>query len=39
VSSTIKDLVVGSGIEFEDRAQHALKGIPGNWQLFSVKSC
>ncbi len=36
VSSTVKDLVVGSGIEFTDRGHHALKGIPGEWQLFSV---
>jgi pimeloyl-ACP methyl ester carboxylesterase len=39
VSSTVKDLVVGSGIEFEDRGQHALKGVPGSWRLFSVSSC
>lgn len=39
VSSTIKDLVVGSGIEFDDRGQHALKGVPGSWRLFSVSSC
>jgi class 3 adenylate cyclase/pimeloyl-ACP methyl ester carboxylesterase len=36
VSSTVKDLVVGSGIEFADRGVHALKGIPGEWRLFSV---
>ena len=36
VSSTVKDLVVGSGIEFEDRGRHALKGVPGEWQLFAV---
>jgi pimeloyl-ACP methyl ester carboxylesterase len=39
VSSTIKDLVVGSGIEFDDRGQHALKGVPDSWRLFSVSSC
>jgi len=33
VSSTVKDLVAGSGIAFEDRGAHALKGIPGEWQL------
>jgi class 3 adenylate cyclase len=36
VSSTVKDLVVGSGIEFADRGAHALKGVPGEWRLFSV---
>jgi class 3 adenylate cyclase/pimeloyl-ACP methyl ester carboxylesterase len=36
VSSTVKDLVVGSGITFEDRGPHALKGVPGQWQLFAV---
>jgi class 3 adenylate cyclase/pimeloyl-ACP methyl ester carboxylesterase len=36
VSSTVKDLVVGSGIEFEDRGQHALKGVPETWKLFAV---
>ncbi len=37
VSSTVKDLVVGSGIEFRDRGSHALKGVPGEWHLFSVE--
>jgi class 3 adenylate cyclase len=36
VSSTVKDLVVGSGITFEDRGPHTLKGVPGRWQLFAV---
>ena len=36
VSSTVKDLVVGSGIEFEDRGEHDLKGVPGTWRLFAV---
>jgi len=36
VSSTVKDLVVGSGIDFEERGAHELRGIPGEWQLFSV---
>jgi len=36
VSSTVKDLVVGSGIAFEDRGQRALKGVPGEWRLFAV---
>ena len=37
VSSTVKDLVVGSGIVFEDRGAHELKGVPGEWRLFAVK--
>ncbi len=36
MSSTVKDLVVGSGIEFEDRGTHELKGVPGEWRLFAV---
>jgi class 3 adenylate cyclase len=36
VSSTVKDLVSGSGVEFEDRGTHELKGIPGDWRLFAV---
>ena len=36
VSRTVKDLVVGSGIEFADRGTHQLKGVPGDWQLFAV---
>jgi class 3 adenylate cyclase len=36
VSSTVKDLVVGSGLEFEDRGGHVLKGVPGEWRLFAV---
>lgn len=36
VSSTVKDLVVGSGIEFDDRGAQALKRIPGEWRLFAV---
>jgi class 3 adenylate cyclase/pimeloyl-ACP methyl ester carboxylesterase len=38
VSSTVKDLVVGSGITFVDRGVHALKGVPGEWRLFAVAS-
>ena len=37
VSSTVKDLVAGSGIEFENRDTHPLKGVPGEWHLFAVK--
>lgn len=36
VSSTVKDLVAGSGIEFEDRGERELKGVPGEWHLFAV---
>jgi len=38
VSSTLRDLVIGSGLEFEDRGAHALKGVPGEWRLFAVTS-
>jgi class 3 adenylate cyclase len=37
VSSTVKDLVAGSGIQFDDRGVHALKGVPGEWRLFAVE--
>ena len=36
VSSTVKDLVAGSGIQFDDRGAHTLKGVPGEWHLFAV---
>ncbi len=36
VSSTVRDLVVGSGIEFEDRGARELRGVPGEWRLFAV---
>jgi class 3 adenylate cyclase len=36
VSSTVKDIVVGSNARFEDRGQHSLKGMPGEWRLFSL---
>ncbi len=36
VSGTVKDLVVGSGIAFEDRGAHELRGIPGHWRLWAV---
>jgi class 3 adenylate cyclase len=38
VSSTLRDLVIGSGLEFEDRGAHGLKGVPGEWRLFVVAS-
>jgi class 3 adenylate cyclase/pimeloyl-ACP methyl ester carboxylesterase len=36
VSSTLRDLVIGSGLEFDDRGTHQLKGVPGEWHLFAV---
>jgi class 3 adenylate cyclase len=38
VSSTLRDLVIGSGLEFEERRPHQLKGMPGEWHLFAVAS-
>jgi class 3 adenylate cyclase len=38
VSGTVKDLVAGSGIQFEDRGSHELKGVPGEWRLYAVSS-
>jgi class 3 adenylate cyclase/pimeloyl-ACP methyl ester carboxylesterase len=38
VSGTVKDLVVGSGIEFTDRGEHELKGVPGSWKLYAVSA-
>jgi pimeloyl-ACP methyl ester carboxylesterase len=35
-SSTVRDLVAGSGLEFEDRGSHQLKGVPGEWRLYAV---
>jgi class 3 adenylate cyclase len=36
VSGTVRDLVAGSGLEFEDRGVHELKGIPGEWRLYAA---
>jgi class 3 adenylate cyclase/alpha-beta hydrolase superfamily lysophospholipase len=36
VTSTVKDLVAGSGLEFADRGEHELKGVPGEWRLYAV---
>ena len=36
VSSTVKDLVVGSELSFEDRGPHQLRGVPGEWRLFAL---
>jgi len=38
VSQTVKDLVVGSGIDFEDRGTHTLKGVPGEWRLYASQT-
>jgi class 3 adenylate cyclase/pimeloyl-ACP methyl ester carboxylesterase len=38
VSSTVKDLLAGSGLTFNDRGAHELKGVPGPWRLYSVAS-
>ncbi|HUP34150.1 MAG TPA: adenylate/guanylate cyclase domain-containing protein [Candidatus Limnocylindria bacterium] len=38
VSGTVRDLVAGSGIRFDDRGSHVLKGVPGDWRLFAVAS-
>jgi pimeloyl-ACP methyl ester carboxylesterase len=37
VSSTVKDLTAGSGLEFEDRGTHGLKGVPGEWRIYAVR--
>ena len=37
VSSTVKDLVAGSGLTFADRGEHDLKGVPGSWRLFAAE--
>jgi class 3 adenylate cyclase len=38
VSSTVKDLVAGSGITFSDRGSHVLKGVPDEWRVFAVEN-
>jgi len=37
VSRTVRDLVVGSGLDFEDRGAHELKGVPENWQIYAAR--
>jgi hypothetical protein len=37
MSSTVKDLVAGSGLEFENRGEHQLKGIADPWRVFGVR--
>ncbi len=36
VSRTVKDLAIGSGMRFEDRGEHTLRGIPGEWRVYSL---
>jgi hypothetical protein len=36
VTSTVKDLVAGAALAFEDRGEHELKGVPGTWRLYRV---
>jgi class 3 adenylate cyclase len=36
VSRTVTELVAGSGLEFQDRGSHALKGVPASWQVYRV---
>ena len=38
VSSTVRDLVAGSGLQFEDCGRHELKGVPGDWRLYAVET-
>ena len=38
VSSTVRDLATGSGIEFDDRGEHTLKGIADKWHLYNARS-
>ena len=38
VSTTLRDLVIGSGLEFEDRGTQELKGVPGEWHISAVAS-
>jgi pimeloyl-ACP methyl ester carboxylesterase len=38
VSGTVKDLLAGSGLQFDDRGEHELKGVPGTWRVFAVGS-
>jgi hypothetical protein len=36
VSGTVRDILLGSGIELVDRGVHEIKGVPGDWRLFAV---
>jgi class 3 adenylate cyclase len=37
VTRTVRDLTAGSGLEFESRGTHALRGVPGEWELYAVR--
>ena len=37
VSSTVKDLVAGSGLQFDERGTAVLSGVPGDWPLYAVR--
>jgi hypothetical protein len=37
VSSIVRDLAAGSGIDFEDRGNHDLRGVPGDWHLYAAR--
>jgi class 3 adenylate cyclase len=37
VSSTVRDLVAGSGLEFDERGEHELRGVPGSWRIYAVR--
>ncbi len=37
VSSTVRDLVAGSGLRFGDRGSQTLKGVPGDWHIYAVE--
>ena len=38
VTGTVRDLVAGSGLHFDDRGEHELKGVPGPWRLYAATS-
>jgi hypothetical protein len=38
VSNTVKDLTVGSDLEYSDRGRHELKGVPGDWQIWAAST-
>jgi class 3 adenylate cyclase len=38
VSETVKGIVAGSGLQFEDRGEHELKGVPDHWRLFALQA-
>jgi class 3 adenylate cyclase len=36
VTGTVRDLVAGAGLDFEERGEHELKGVPGTWKLYAI---